>query len=118
MKNVVLGTLFVLALGIFAAPPAAANTCSFTGNCLGASRWCQFDVTSSCSNGSTPSISATCTNNNSSYTGNPFTHQFATSAGGSCTVTCNCGLTSISVTRYVCFAFGVPGCIKPNIGPN
>lgn len=118
MKKILLGTLFLFALSTVAALPAAADSCTFQGSCLAFSRWCDFVVTGSCTNGTQPSISATCTNNNANYTGNPFTHQFASSAGGSCTATCNCGSTSASQTRQVCFAFGVPGCIVPNVGYN
>ena len=119
MKRALCSALFFLALCAVTPSANAADTCTFQGSCLQFSRWCDFRVTFSCMNGNTnPAISATCTNSTTNYVGAVFTHNFATSAGGNCAVTCNCGGSSASQTRYICFGFGAPGCITGDKGYN
>jgi hypothetical protein len=120
VKRALCSTLLFLALCAAVTLPAnAADTCTLQGSCLGHSRWCDFRVSFSCMNGNTnPAITATCDNNNANYVGAVFTHNFATSSGGSCTVTCNCGGSSATAFRRACFVVGVSGCILPDQGYN
>ena len=121
------GIFFVLtaAVVLLSAAPSAAQTASFVGNCptSGGTANCQFDASaSSCPASFVSKYSWNFGDGSGAFTGNPVvSHSYPYPGAGGYTVqllvVCWDGATPTQ-SRFVCFSFGVPGCIKPNVGWN
>ena len=118
-------SLLVLALGV---PSASAATANFEGNCptSGGSANCQFDAQrgggSSCPNSFIWKYSWNFGDGTGVLTGNSLTsHSYPAPGNGAyevlLTVICWDGEMPTR-TRYVCIAWGFPGCILVNNGWN